>query len=363
MADTQGAVSVGIAGAGAIGLGTAAFLEQAGHKPILWSPSGNSTRKLASGGPLEVAGAIEGSFRPGVAASAEELVASADIVLVALPANGHKLVYDAIAPHLREDQVVIISSHSSFGALYLSKLLAGRRVSLPIVAWGTTAVTARRPAEAQVRINTIRSRIDLATIPPSRARDGLLACQALFGDKFAERDGLLAITLSNLNPQTHMGMALCNMTRIENGESWWEGPNVTANVGRMIEAMDAERLAIADALDLKVRTIFEHLPLSYHVQPDSVSNMNREMHERGFGVKGPTTTETRYVLEDAPYGLHVTAALGRLTGRPATLHEAGVALFSALYGRDFAGENEILGALGLDALGLDELRALSEAGF
>ena len=35
-------------------------------------------------------------------------------VLVALPVNGHKLVMDAAAPHLRPDQTVLISSHSSF---------------------------------------------------------------------------------------------------------------------------------------------------------------------------------------------------------------------------------------------------------
>jgi opine dehydrogenase len=34
------------------------------------------------------------------------------------------------------------------------------------------------------------------------------------------RDDLLAIAVSNLNPQNHMGIALCNLTRMERGESW-----------------------------------------------------------------------------------------------------------------------------------------------
>ena len=53
-----------------------------------------------------------------------------------------------------------------------------------------------------------------------------------------ERDGLLAIALSNLNPQNHMGIALGNMTRMERGEVWSQGQNVTPKVGRLLEALD-----------------------------------------------------------------------------------------------------------------------------
>ena len=85
----------------------------------------------------------------------------------------------------------------------------------------------------------------------------------LFGDRFQPRDGLLAISLSNLNPQNHMGIALGNMTRMERGEIWSQGQNVTPNIGRLLESLDQERLAIAKVLGLKVRTIFEHFHLSF----------------------------------------------------------------------------------------------------
>ena len=65
----------------------------------------------------------------------------------------------------------------------------------------------------------------------------------------------------------------------------------------------------------------------------------------------------RYVLEDVPYGLVVIAQLGELVGRTAVLHRAGIALFSALYGRDFDSENELLTAIGFGRMSLDELRA------
>ncbi|WP_204325136.1 hypothetical protein, partial [Stenotrophomonas maltophilia] len=71
-----------------------------------------------------------------VARDCADAVANADVVMIALPGYGHKLALDQAAPHLREGQTVIVSSHASFGALYLSKLLAARGISLPIVVWG-----------------------------------------------------------------------------------------------------------------------------------------------------------------------------------------------------------------------------------
>ena len=195
-----------------------------------------------------------------------------------------------------------------------------------------------------------------------RATDGLALCQRLFGDRFQPRDGLLAITLSNLNPQNHMGIALGNMTRMERGETWSQGLHVTPNVGRLLEQLDRERLAIASALGLEVRTIFEHFHLSYHVPVASISEMNQQMHARGSGGTGPATADSRYVTEDVPYGLVVTVALGKLAQRPARLHEAGIRIFSAMYGRDFMAENELLNALDLQRNDIGDLHRAARTG-
>ncbi|KQY12822.1 NAD/NADP octopine/nopaline dehydrogenase [Rhizobium sp. Root482] len=356
-------MKVGIVGAGSIAFGTAALVEQQGHKVTLWSPSGERTRALARGEALVAQGAIQGTFHPAVATSAADLVAGAEALVIALPAYGHKTVLDAVAPHIAPSQIVIFSSHASFGALYLSRLLAARGISIPIVAWGTTAVTGRQSSQTSVNVNTVRKQVDLATVPAPSSDLGLSVCQSLFGDRFRDRGSLLAIALSNLNPQNHMGIALGNMTRMERGESWSQGQNVTPNVGRLLEDLDKERIAIATKLGLEVRDIFQHFHLSFHVPISSISQMNQEMHDAGNGGSGPTTADSRYVTEDVPFGLVMTAKIGRLAGHPAELHEAGVRLFSAMYGRDFTEENDLLNALDLDAMSLDELKGLCRDGF
>lgn len=356
-------MQVGIVGAGSVAFATAALLEQRGHGATLWSRSPQRTESLAQGERLKARGAVQGEFAPSVAASLKALAEKAEVLIIALPANGHKTVLDAIALHITPRQAVIFSSHASFGALYLSSLLAGRGISIPIVAWGTTVVTGRQTSTTSVQVNTVRGQIDLATIPVSRRQSGLSLCQTLFGDRFMDRGSLMAIALSNLNPQNHMGIALGNMTRMERGESWIQSQNVTPNVGRLLEILDKERVAIAARLGLDVRDIFEHFHLSYHVPVASVSEMNQEIYRSGRAGNGPAISDSRYITEDVPFGLVVTAKIGRLVGCTAELHEAGILIFSAMYGRDFTMENDLLAALDLDRMDLESLQDLCRDGF
>jgi opine dehydrogenase len=338
------------------------MLHDAGHDPMLWSPSGSGTTELARGSDLTASGAIECTLTPRIADSAKTLARENDVLMVVLPGFGHKAVFDALAPHIEPRHQVIISSHASLGAVYLMRLLADRGIAVPITAWGTTICTGKRQSGTGVKVNTVRSRVDLCTVPDGRSAEALALCQQLFGDRFQPRDGLLAISLSNLNPQNHMGIALGNITRMERGETWSQGQNVTPKIGRLLEELDLERLEIAKALGLEVKTIFEHFHLSFHVPIASISEMNQEMHAQGIGGTGPVTADSRYVTEDVPYGLVLTAALGRMSGHPALLHEAGIQIFSAMYGRDFECENEILKALELNSFSLEDLKRAGKTG-
>ncbi|MBL8692138.1 MAG: NAD/NADP octopine/nopaline dehydrogenase family protein [Rhodospirillaceae bacterium] len=354
---------VAILGAGGVGLATAALLCRNGHDPCLWSPSGASTRALADGAPLIARGALSGSFRPRIATSCAEAVADAGTVIIAVPAYGHRMVMDAAAPYLRAEQTVIVSSHYSLSALYLARLLAERGTASSIAAWGTTVVMGRPSAPAEVTVLTIRARIDVATVPTARAGEGHAASRALFGDRFVERADLLAIQLSNVNPQAHLANALCNLTRMEKGEAWDTYGGITEAVSRLIEALDLERLAIARAFGVEVRTMREHMALSFDLPTGtSLSEATRTVEARG-GSPGPTSLEARWIREDLPFGIVPLIALAEIAGVVAPLHRSGLALFSAVLGRDLAAENDLLQGLGLGHLTREELQALVRGGW
>ena len=323
---------VAVIGTGAVGLGMAALLCRDGHSVVLWSPS-------SSAGMLVATGVIEGQWQPDVAPDCAAALDGAAVVVIAVPGYGHRAVMDACAPHLRSGQTVIVSSHMSFSALYLRA-----RCAVDIVAWSTTLVTGRKAGPGVVRVNHIRSRVDLAVLPGGAG--GLALCQQLFGDRFVNRGSLVAIALSNLNPQNHMAIALCNLTRMEKAEAWKQYANTTEAVGRLMQALDEERLAIAAALGVQVRTLAEHFRLSFGATGDTMGQMAASLAGRDGDPSGPVTLDSRYVTEDVPFGLWPTVCVAEMAGVPAPLHMAGVDVFCALYGRDFRAENDILPALG-----------------
>jgi opine dehydrogenase len=272
-------------------------------------------------------------------------------------------VMEAAAPHIRPGQVVIISSLCSLSALYLSRLLAGRGVEVPIATWGTTVLTARRRSGTEVAIMTVRTSLHVATLPVSQAAVGLETCRTLFGDRFIEQSDVLATSLININPVAHFGLALCNLTRIERGENWPQYHYMTDAVSRLITTLDHERLAVASAFGLKIHPIEEHFHRSFDVPVGDLADIARTIHARRGGPPGPTTLDTRFVHEDVPYGLVFAEAIGKIAGVDTTVHSAGITVISAIYGRDFRAENDLLPVLGLEGLSKEELLRRAREGW
>lgn len=337
---------IAILGAGAIAYGNAALLCRNGHSVVIWSPSGQRTSAFAAGKPLVATGAIEGRFNPRAANSCADALSQADAVVIAVPGYGHRHVLEAAAPHLRGEHVVVFNAHMSFAALYLAKLTDTLGVTPTIAALGSTVTTGRQTALDSVNVGAIRGQLDVAVIPKSAASRALEICQVMFGDRFALRSSLLEIALSNLSAQNHLAIALCNLTRMELGEIWKQSSHITPAVARFLEALDDERLAVAKAFGVSVRTIHDHYNLSYGIPMGPLAEMAQVLASRPGGVNGPTTLDTRYITEDVPFGLVPTIRLAALANVSVPLHEGGLRILSAIYGRDFEADNDVLSQIG-----------------
>lgn len=354
-------MNIGIAGAGAIAKGYAAYLLSRGHTPSLWSPSGKATHALTNGARLEVTGAIEGEFNPKICVDAKEL-AKNDIIIIALPANGYKAVFDALIPHLQSRHLVIISGHLSLAALYLSKKLTDRGIKVPISAWNTTALTAKTPKTIdQVHIGIIRPKIQMATIQMNMSDRTNMVCQEIFGDIFETDNDLLSITLSNLNPEIHLGLALCNLTRIERGEDWLQNINITPKVSNLIAALDDERIKIANAFGYEIPDIKTTMESGLGTKGKSLSELYEIRAKRTEGPLGPKDVFTRYVLEDMPYGLMPLLHLANLADIEVPVHQSSITIMNVCYDRKFENDNNLMSAL--HTLNLDKLKNLSRNGF
>jgi opine dehydrogenase len=344
-------------GAGAIARSCAVLVSRAGHPAALWSPGGEGTRDLpatstpSAGWPdartaeLACDGVVQGAS--GIAVLSDDAALSAaDVIVVALPAPAYASVIPRIAPQLRSHQTVFFSGALSLAPLWLAELAAahGQR---PVVSGSGTTIATARSRNGGVTIMTVRTRLAIASLPVSAADSTIAIMKALFGDRFDTSPSLLAITLTNINPVAHAAMALCNFTRIERAESWPQYHYLTPAVARMVEAMDAERRSIAAALGLSVTTIEEHFQRSFDVPQTALADIAAELHRRRGGPPGPITTDTRFVLEDVPYGLVFNEALARIASVAAPVTDAAITMHSTLYGRNFRQSNPLIDALEL----------------
>ncbi|MHA7776105.1 NAD/NADP octopine/nopaline dehydrogenase family protein [Roseibium sp. M-1] len=177
--------------------------------------------------------------------------------------------------------------------------------------------------------------------------DSRLACDAyqlcidLFCDIFVQKVDLLTITLSNLNPQTHLGFALFDLTRIEHGQTWGQNSIVTSAVGRFLEVLDCARLTVAAAFvkgadDLRFLRRILRCDREYYISDC------RNPPRPGCDPIGPKDPATRYVLEDFPFVLVPIVYLGQLCGVGTPLHQCGIDILSACYSRDFSADNDLL---------------------
>ena len=340
-------MKVGIAGAGGIGYASAAWLAHAGHEVRIWSPRTGSAAALRSE-PLQADGVLQASVKVHVAESAAELVRGADAVLVAVPVNGHKAVMDALLPHLAAGQTVIVSSMASLSALYLYEQARSRGIDITVAAMGTTALTARRTGGAQVRVMTRRRELGLSALPLARAPQALALARGLFGDVFVPEANVLASTLVNINPVAHGPLALFNWTRIERAENWPQYHYMTPGVAAVIERLDAERIALAAAFGLQVRTIEAHFAKSFGTESARLADIAAELHAKRGGPPGPTETDTRFLEEDVPFGLVFNLALGPVAGVPMPATRSVVEIASLVTGRDYAAGNDLLGPLAIE---------------
>ncbi|MBL8377634.1 MAG: NAD/NADP octopine/nopaline dehydrogenase family protein [Burkholderiales bacterium] len=340
-------MKVGIAGCGGIGLAYAAWLASRGHTVTIWSPRGDTAAALRTG-PLLASGVLEASCPVAVADSAAQLAAGAEVLVVAVPVNGHRAVMNALLPHLASGQAVLVSSMASLSSLYLFEAARARGRDLTVMSLGTTVLTARRDGDHGVRIMTRRVEFGLSVLPVARQADALDTCAALFGDGFVAEANPLASTLSNINPVAHGPLAIFNWTRIERAESWPQYHYMTPKVAAVIERLDAERIALARAFGLRVRSLETHFAKSFSTTADTLAGIAAELHAKRGGPPGPTDIDTRFLAEDVPYGLVFSLALARLAHVDMPATRSVIECASLIAGCDFMAGNEFVAALRLE---------------
>jgi opine dehydrogenase len=351
----------GVFGAGHGGLAMAGYLALTGCSVRLFNRTPEHVEAIRRRGGIDVVGEINGFAELAtVSSDAKSVFTDCQVIMVVVPATAHRDVAVVLAPHLRDDQIVVLNPGRTGGALEFTRTLHEHNPQVqPYLAEAETLLFAARIIDpGQVRIFRIKNAVPMATLPAYLAPDILPVIRKAL-PQFVPGDNILKTSFDNIGAVFHPAITILNSGRIEDthGQFQYYVEGVTPAVARILEAIDGERVRVAEALGIRAQTAREWLYMAY----DSAgSTLHAAMQANpGYrGISAPATIHHRYITEDVPTSLVPIASIGGMLGVDTPVIRAMIDLAGAMHGRDYWKTGRTVERLGIQGMSVKEIRFL-----
>jgi opine dehydrogenase len=310
---------------------------------------------------ISISGEIEGFGRVRKATSdIAEALDDTDIVMVVVPATGHRFMAEVCAPHLRDGHVVVLNPGRTLGALEFLQVLREKDCKAEVVVGETQSLlyASRALGPGEAKIFRIKNSVPLATIPAYRIPEVLKVIRIAF-PQFVPGTNIFKTSFDNIGAVFHPAITILNASWIEERvdfEFYMQG--ISASVCTIMEKMDEERVAVAAAIGINAMTAREWLYRAYHATGRNL--YEAMMDNPGYrDIQAPKTLKVRYITEDIPMSLVPMASLGRMLDIPTPTMDAFIHLASVIHDCDYMTEGRTVERLGINGLSIKELRLLA----
>lgn len=343
-------MKITIIGAGNGGQSMAAHLTLLKQEISIYDIQVSLIEQINENGGIQAEGVIEG-FAPIFATTDLALaMENTDVIMVTTTGTAHKNVAQAIAPYLKDGQVIMIFP-GYWGALEFRNTFKELGVDKEVYVAETESLiyTCRFIKPGHVRVRKVKDSLEFATLPASDASVVQEKLRTVYPQlKIAE--SVLTTTLNNCNPVFHVPITLLNVGRIEaDGDFFFYPDGATPSVVNVIEQLEKERLEIGKELGFNLSSCLDLLERFYGVKESTLYEGIQKNPAYQTG-KAPTTLNYRYIYEDIPYGLVPMASLGEKLGVDMQCSNLLIDLASTVMNEDLRD-----GALSLMDLGIAEM--------
>ena len=351
-----------VLGAGHGGLAMAGHLAYMGFRVNLWNRTAERIEQIRLRGGIELEGAIEGEGRLEIATSdLKEAIADVKVIMVALPADAHRDIAMALADVIQDGQVIVLNPGRTGGAIEVRNVLTqkGASADVTIAEAQTFLYTSRRIEPTSAHIFDIKNGVAVAALPSYKTPEVLKLLRTAF-PQFIPGDNVLRTGLENVGAIFHPAVMILNAARIESthGDFQYYLEGITPSVAAILEAMDRERVQVADALGIRAHTAREWLYLTYG-SPGKDLYQSIQSTPGYKGIMAPAHLNHRYILEDIPMSLVPIASIGEMLGVKAPTIRAMIHLASIIHGKDFWKEGRTVERLGIKGLSVKDIRFLA----
>lgn len=349
---------IAILGAGPGGIATAAVLSQRGFNVSLFNRSEGRIAPFIEAGGIS----IEGDFGDGfialdcITTDIAQALKGRDIVMCFTPANGQVVMAELAAPYLEPGMTFLLASGSA-GSLDVARTFKAAGVDcLDDVIIGETLTL---PQSARM-VGSDKVRIKLPWQPRTAAfpaRNNHRLYEALEGViRFLPARNVMDTGLNNVNFIIHPGPMVLNYAAVERADGYLSLMNegMTPGVLRLMDALDAEKMVLCEALGLEPISIDE-----IYIELGSGPGVYRE---KGEPFELRDRIWDRYIAEDTPYGTVLFSSLGRLLGVPTPIADGINAILCAVEETDFYAQGRTVERLGLAGRSLEEVQHYLQEG-
>lgn len=354
-------LSVCVIGAGNGGVAMAGHLGLKGHRVRLYSRAEEKVAPVRQSGGITVTGTVEG-FGPVECATTDlaEAVKGADVIMVTTPASAHAATARALAPHLRK-QIIVLNPGRTGGALEVQQVLNEAGCHNTVVETQSFIYASRAEAPNRARIYDIKRAVPVAALPARHTPSVLWVLRRLY-PQFVAANNVLETSFANIGAIFHPAPLILNASKVDSGvpfDYYHEG--ITPSVAALMERIDAERLAVAQALGVSVMSAKDWLSAAYGAQGATLYEAI-QTNESYCGIKAPQTLQHRYIHEDVPTGLIPIASFGRHLGVPTPYTESLIQMACGVTGVNFWMAGRTVETLGLCHMTPAEIRYYVESG-
>ncbi len=345
-------MKISVLGGGNGSIAAAVDLTANGHSVTLWRRNSEALKVLQQADNTVTLKDASGE-RPvklaGVHSDIAAAVADAELIVCPTPATAQVDIAHALAPHLRDGQVVYLPP-GSFGSWIMADIVrkAGNLSDITWAEAGTLPYLARMHGPLTVAITTRATRLPSGVYPLRNADHAQAIIQQAY-PAFEPADDALSGALMNAGPIIHPPLILMNAGPIEHFEHWdIHNEGTQPAIRRVTTRLDGERMALREALGYGA----PHFPLANHYDDSAEEWMyGNSSHEKltdsGDWRENLVLTEHRYMREDVATGLAFLVSVADWAGVPAPTATGLLALGSAVCGDDFRASGRTLENLGL----------------
>lgn len=292
-----------------------------------------------------------------------EAVPEADVLLLVTPAFAQRKFAEACAPYMRPGQVVILTPGNFGGSIEFARVLErqGTRNGVVIAEGECMIYSGFKDSPTSVWVSGYKKGMRVAAFPATDTPKAFEIMSTLYPD-VATAENVFETGLRNVNTVLHAPILILNAGRAEFTEGnflfYWEG--CTPSVGRAVEAVEAERLALGSALGLNLTPTKEVL-LGWYADEGIKGNTLTEVLATNPVYRwdtAPATLKHRFFIEDIPYGMVPMESLAALAGVPTPVTTSVITLASTAIGKDLRCGARDLASLGLGGMSIEAVKEL-----